>query len=58
LDVLVRLAGEGEPLVRAHAVWAVRRLGAADRLANAWAAETEPSVQEEYAAPLEGSVTA
>jgi epoxyqueuosine reductase len=58
LDVLVRLAGEGEPLVRAHAVWAVRRLGAADRLATAWAAETEPSVREEYAAPLEGSVTA
>jgi epoxyqueuosine reductase len=56
LDALVRLADEGEPLVRAHAVWAVRRLGAADRLGNAWAAETEPSVREEYTAPLEGSV--
>ncbi len=50
LDALVRLASDAAPLVRAHAVWAVARLGALDRLSAARAAETDPSVLAEYAA--------
>lgn len=50
LDTLVRLAAESVPLVRAHAVWAVARLGALDRLSAARAAETDPAVLAEYAA--------
>ncbi len=53
LDVLTDLARSPEPLVRAHAVWAVRRLGAGERLVEARAAETDPLVLEEYAAPVE-----
>ncbi|MEY2878090.1 MAG: hypothetical protein RLZZ15_470 [Verrucomicrobiota bacterium] len=52
---LVSLATMHEsPLVRAHAVWAVRRLagdaGAAELLGTALAAETEPIVVAEYSA--------
>lgn len=50
LGPLVRLAGHVSPVVRAHAVWAVFRLGAGDRLASARAAETDPMVLAEYAA--------
>ncbi|MFH1497928.1 MAG: tRNA epoxyqueuosine(34) reductase QueG [Verrucomicrobiota bacterium] len=50
LDILVRLAAEAAPLVRAHAVWAVARLGALDRLSAVRAAETDPAVLAEYAA--------
>lgn len=51
LPVLVRLASAHElPLVRAHAVWAVYRLGGGAQLAEARAKETEPSVLAEYAA--------
>ncbi|EIP96393.1 uncharacterized Fe-S protein [Opitutaceae bacterium TAV1] len=54
-DALLRLAtpgGESGPpaVVRAHAVWALARLGELARLAAARAAETDPLVQSEYAA--------
>ncbi|MBI5771260.1 MAG: tRNA epoxyqueuosine(34) reductase QueG [Verrucomicrobia bacterium] len=50
LPVLVRLAAQHEsPLVRAHAVWAVRRLGGGEQLAAARAVETDASVLAEYA---------
>ncbi len=49
---LVRLAGHESPVVRGHAVWALRRVLGADRaatdLATARAAETEPVVLAEY----------
>jgi epoxyqueuosine reductase len=53
LDPLVRLASHDSPVVRAHAVWAVRRLGGAGRLAGAGAAERDPAVLAEYGADLE-----
>jgi epoxyqueuosine reductase len=49
LEPLARLARHESPVVRAHAVWAVRRLGGADRLAAARAAETDADVLAEYA---------
>jgi epoxyqueuosine reductase len=52
LDALLALATHREPVVRAHAVWAVHRLGTGERLAAARLAETEASVLEEYAAEL------
>jgi epoxyqueuosine reductase len=48
LDPLVRLASHGSPVVRAHAVWAVGRLGGGARLASARLAERDPVVIEEY----------
>ena len=48
---LLRLAGHPVPLVRAHAVWAVRRIAGADApalLARAWENETDPAVIAEY----------
>ncbi len=49
LPQLVGLATtHASPLVRAHAVWAVRELGAGDELAAARAAETDPVVLAEY----------
>jgi epoxyqueuosine reductase len=51
VPLLVMLAKHELPLVRAHAVWAVRRLGAANAdglLAEARAAETDASVLAEY----------
>jgi len=57
LAPLVRLAAAHElPLVRAHAVWAVYRLGGGAQLTEARGAETEPIVRAEYAAEA-GSVT-
>jgi epoxyqueuosine reductase len=51
LEPLVRLASAHESaLVRAHAVWAVGRLGGGARLAAARAAETDAGVLAEYAA--------
>jgi epoxyqueuosine reductase len=48
---LVTLASSHvSPLVRAHAVWAVHRLGAGGKLAHAAATESDPMVQAEYAA--------
>ncbi len=50
---LLRLARHESPVVRGHAVWAVRRVlgaaGAAAALAEARAAETDPAVLSEYA---------
>ncbi|HEY9249450.1 MAG TPA: tRNA epoxyqueuosine(34) reductase QueG [Rariglobus sp.] len=48
LDALARLAGHVSPVVRAHAVWAVRKLGGAARLEAARAAEADPAVLGEY----------
>lgn len=53
LPALVRLAAHEQPVVRAHAVWAVRRLAgsaAIDLLAPARAGESDEAVQAEYAA--------
>jgi epoxyqueuosine reductase len=50
LPQLVRLAGRAAPLVRVHAVWAVRRLGGVGLLAEARARETDPAVLAEYEA--------
>ena len=49
LDALVALARHPLPMVRAHAVWAVRKLGAGGRLAEARAAEADAAVLAEYA---------
>lgn len=51
LPALARLARHESPLVRAHAVWAVRRIAGADAagwLAGAGAAETDAAVRAEY----------
>ena len=48
LGALVRLAGHASPVVRAHAVWAVRKLGAENRLAEFKAAEQDITVLAEY----------
>jgi epoxyqueuosine reductase len=55
IPALLRLAAHESAVVRAHAVWAVRRTagpGAEDLLAAARNAETDPVVMEEYAADL------
>jgi epoxyqueuosine reductase len=49
LGPLVRLASHDSPVVRAHAVWAVERLGAGDLLAGARKREADPLVLAEYA---------
>jgi epoxyqueuosine reductase len=49
IDPLVTLAREAGPVVRVHAVWALRRLGAMERLRELRAGETDPLVLEEYA---------
>jgi len=54
---LVRLAAHPSPIVRAHAVWAVRRVagaGAAGVLAAVRARETDPQVLAEFDGPPEG----
>jgi len=48
VEPLLRLASHDSPVVRAHAVWAVRRLGAAGRLAALRAAERDPAVLLEH----------
>jgi epoxyqueuosine reductase len=53
VGALVALASHGSPVVRAHAVWAVRRLGAADLLSEAARAENDPGVLEEYSAEVD-----
>lgn len=50
LPQLVRLASHELPLVRVHAVWAVRRLGGDALLDAARATERDPAVLAEYAA--------
>lgn len=49
---LLPLASHPLPLVRAHAVWAVKQLDGAGQLAAARAAETDPSVLAEYGANI------
>lgn len=54
---LVRLAAHASPIVRAHAVWAVRRVAGADStrlLAAVRARETDPGVLAEFDGPPEG----
>jgi len=54
---LVRLAAHASPIVRAHAVWAVRRIagaGAAGLLAAVRAREADPAVLTEFDGPTEG----
>jgi epoxyqueuosine reductase len=48
LPHLVRLAAHELPVVRAHAVWAVRRMDADELLADLRLKETDPIVLEEY----------
>jgi epoxyqueuosine reductase len=49
VERLVELAtAHAEPVVRAHAVWAVRRLGAEARLAGGAEREADPEVRAEY----------
>ncbi len=50
VEALARLASSGVPLVRAHAVWALARLGESARLRAMQAAETDATVLAEYAA--------
>lgn len=50
LEPLVRLAAHASPLVRAHAVWAVHRLGGAAELGALRAGEQDATVLAEYAA--------
>jgi epoxyqueuosine reductase len=54
VEPLLGLLGHESPLVRAHAVWAARRLGAGNRLGGPRAKETDPVVIEEYEAELPG----
>ncbi|MCS6244558.1 MAG: tRNA epoxyqueuosine(34) reductase QueG [Opitutus sp.] len=48
LESLVALAGHTSPVVRAHAVWAVRRMGGVERLREFQAVEADVSVLAEY----------
>jgi epoxyqueuosine reductase len=50
-SVLRRYLGDGDPLLRAHAVWAARRLGREDLVAPL-AADPDPLVREELAGPV------
>ncbi len=55
---LVRLAVQAAPMVRGHAVWAVRRIAGADApqlLAVAREAETHPAVRAEHAVDVDGA---
>jgi epoxyqueuosine reductase len=48
VEPLLKLAAHESPIIRAHAVWAVRRLGARDRLSAVEALERDPVVKAEY----------
>ena len=50
VEALAELAATGVPLVRAHAVWALARLGQRERLQALFSAETDSAVLAEYAA--------
>lgn len=53
IEPLLALLGHASPVVRGHAVWALRRLEAAPGLlAAARAGESDPQVREEYDAPI------
>ena len=51
MDALVTLVAHASPVVRAHAVWAVRKLGGAGRLVGARDVEQDAAVIAEYEAP-------
>jgi epoxyqueuosine reductase len=54
VTALGRALADDDPLIRAHAVWAARRLGRDDLVDVAGLAEDpDPLVREELAAPLE-----
>jgi epoxyqueuosine reductase len=55
VEPLLRLASHASPIVRAHAVWAVRRLGGSASLTGARAAESDPAVLAEYASEPGGT---
>jgi epoxyqueuosine reductase len=57
IEPLVALASHELPLVRAHAVWAVRKLGGEALLASARGTETDAGVLAEYAAELGAATT-
>lgn len=48
VEPLLKLARHDSALVRSHAVWAVRKLGGTERLAEARVAETDAGVLTEY----------
>jgi epoxyqueuosine reductase len=48
VEPLARLASHESPIVRVHAVWALRRLGADSLLLALGAAEADPAVVAEY----------
>ncbi len=52
IEPLLKLVAHESALVRTHAVWAVRKLGGAERLAEARATETDAGVLAEYAAEV------
>lgn len=52
LPAVAKLASHESPLVRAHAVWAAKKLGGETLLTEARANETDASVLEEYAAEV------
>jgi epoxyqueuosine reductase len=52
LPLLLRLASHPEPIVRAHAVWAVRKLAGDLALADARKVEQDPVVLSEYDGPI------
>jgi epoxyqueuosine reductase len=52
VEALLKLAIHDSPIIRAHAVWAVRRLGAGDRLSALEVLETDPLVKAEYESVL------
>jgi len=52
VPALARALADRHPLIRAHAAWALGRLGARAELAAALAGESEPSVREEIEAAL------
>lgn len=56
VESLARLAENGAPLVRAHAVWALARLGETEKLRALRPAETDEAVLAEYAAEGLGEV--
>jgi len=48
VEALLKLSVHESPIIRAHAVWAARRLGAGDRLSSLEVLETDPVVKAEY----------
>lgn len=55
IPALAQALRDAQPLIRAHAAWALGRLGAENHLADALTAETDETVCEEIAAALNAS---